>query len=270
MVDDRGGVARRRGRRPPRRVDVPARALPSGDLRDPAPHVRPVRVEPLSLKVGVEDPEEGLGVGSAAGGPLPASVVGRGVAVGEVRPEVRLATAPVDEEVLREKRGDDHPDAVVHPPLVRELPHPRVDDRVAGAPFAPGREARVGQLSRDPGEAVGLGPEALGQDPGERREDRGVELPPCQLADEDVDRLSTLGVGVLPPESRLGEEAPDADSPEAQVCREAGRPLDSGEVPGFGVPAQRADAKEVPELPALSLAALRVRGRTLHAEAGGP
>ncbi|MBA3842161.1 MAG: hypothetical protein H0X39_06015 [Actinobacteria bacterium] len=60
--------------------------------------------------------------------------------------------APVDAEILDEKRRDDQPRAVVHPAFGSELAHSRVNKWVAGVAGAPGVEgvtcvsARVGAL----------------------------------------------------------------------------------------------------------------------------
>ena len=54
------------------------------------------------------------------------------------------AGGPPGVQVLGQEAGGDHPDPVVHPPLVQQLPHPGVDDRVAGPARAPRREAVTG------------------------------------------------------------------------------------------------------------------------------
>jgi hypothetical protein len=79
----------------------------------------------------------GLGIGPHRSDPLPVAVVVRLVAVDEQAHEEALAPAPVDAEVLGQERADDQPGAIVHPPLALQLPHPRVDQREAGAPLAP-------------------------------------------------------------------------------------------------------------------------------------
>jgi hypothetical protein len=75
VVDDPRQVRARR-----RLVDVD----PGGDvpeLGDPAPDVRTVGIVAAPLERRVEDPEVGLGIGPRRGGPLPAAVVARRVAV---------------------------------------------------------------------------------------------------------------------------------------------------------------------------------------------
>ncbi len=74
-----------------------------GQLRYPAPHVVTVGVEAPALRDRVEDPEERLGIGARPRGPLPSAVVAGHVAVDQVGKEVRLATAPVDQQVLAQE-----------------------------------------------------------------------------------------------------------------------------------------------------------------------
>ena len=110
----------------------------AGELRDPAPDVGAVRVEATALRHRVEDAEVRLRVRPGRGRPLPAAVVRGDVAVDQVAHEVRLARAPVDQQVLRQERRDDHPRPVGHPARGEELAHRRIDERVA-RPAAPPR-----------------------------------------------------------------------------------------------------------------------------------
>ena len=120
-------------------------------LRHPLPDILALGVELLALQQGVEDAEVGLGVDAGAGAEAPAAVVGGEVAVDEVLHEVALAEAPVEQEVLGQEAGDDHPAPVVHVGRVVELPHRGVHDRVPCAAGAPGREERRGVLPGDVG-----------------------------------------------------------------------------------------------------------------------
>src|SRR3954469_6823878 len=66
-----------------------------------------------------------------------------------------LALAPVDAELLREERGDHEADPVRHEALARELAHPGIDEREAGAARLP-RLERVGVVVPGEGAAVAL------------------------------------------------------------------------------------------------------------------
>src|SRR5688572_3901862 len=143
VVDDRGRVTSRwAGGQGPRLVDVSAGD--AGQLRYPPADVLAVGVELAALQQGVEDPEEGGGIGAGPGGPLPAVLVRGEVAVDEQLHEVAGAPAPVEVEVLDQEAGHDHPHAVVHPRLGAQLAHPGVDDRVTGSALPPGVEPLVG------------------------------------------------------------------------------------------------------------------------------
>src|SRR5262245_49587911 len=71
----------------------------AGQLRYEAADVGALRVEPLRLEDGVEDPEVRRRVRSAARDPLPAAVVVGEVGVGELALEPGFAPLPVDVEV---------------------------------------------------------------------------------------------------------------------------------------------------------------------------
>ena len=166
---DAGGVQHLVGR-VPGVVDEAGRQ--ARQLRHPAPDVGAFGIEPLALHDRVEDPEVGLGVEAASGGPLPAGVVLRPIAVGQVLQVVRLAAAVVDQEVLGEEAGRDHPRAVVDEALAEELSRGGVDHRIAGLAarprlpvciVAPPRETGEGAAER-PLEEVGVVPErAVGE-----------------------------------------------------------------------------------------------------------
>src|SRR3546814_15369101 len=60
--------------------------------------------------------------------------------------------------MLDEEAGGDHPHAIVHPARRPELPHSRVDDRIAGAASRPCLEIGLARsvADRAPGKAVEL------------------------------------------------------------------------------------------------------------------
>ena len=114
-------------------------AVDAGELRDPPAHVRAGRVVALRLTRGVEHPVRAR-VRPGPGHPLPVAAVVRDVAVDEQVGEVGGARAPVQVQVLREKRRGDEAGAVVHESFLAQLSHPRVDERIARAAVLPCRE----------------------------------------------------------------------------------------------------------------------------------
>ena len=127
-------------RQQPRLVHVGV--VDAGQLLDVAPDVAALRVVPPRLQhdvVGAVEPA----VRAGAGHPLPVHRVVGDVAVEQQVDEVLGALAPVDVERLGQEVPDDQPGPVVHPALPRELAHPGVDDRVAGAALLPRRELLV-------------------------------------------------------------------------------------------------------------------------------
>ncbi len=106
-------------------------------LGHPATDVVTVWVELAALRDRVEDTEVRSGVGPGTCDPLPVADVLGDVTIEEKTPEVALAEPPVDEEILDQERGGDHPDPVVHPAFAGQLPHPGVDDGVTGLAFPP-------------------------------------------------------------------------------------------------------------------------------------
>ena len=136
----------------------------SAQLGHVAADVGAVGVELLRLGDRVEDPEVGRGVGAAAGHPLPVQLVLGDVAVAQVGHEPVRAVPPADVQVLDQERGHHHPHPVVHPALGLQLPHPGVDQRVAGPALLPGRQPLRGglRLVRLVGRHLGeLGPDRL-------------------------------------------------------------------------------------------------------------
>src|SRR5581483_644324 len=74
-------------------------------LGNPLTDVEAIRVELLSLQNGIEDTEVGGGIRSSTGYPLPVGRIVGGIGVHERVPEPALARAPVDQQMLDEKRG---------------------------------------------------------------------------------------------------------------------------------------------------------------------
>ena len=146
-----GGGWRRRlvgGQRPGAALgEVDDRLWPVGRV---ATHVGAGRVELPLLQQRVEDAEVRCRVEPGAGHPLPVAGVGGQVAVDQVPAEPALAAAPVDQQVLDEEAGADHPHAVRHESLRRQLPHAGIDQAVAGLAPAPRLEVAVVVAPRDP------------------------------------------------------------------------------------------------------------------------
>src|SRR5215475_7490858 len=89
------------------------------------------------------------------------------------------AGSPVEVEVLAEEGADGHPGAVVHEALLAQLPHRRVDQRVAGEALAPGRERPP--RARPAVTAVAV---VAARQRGGGGEHLVVEVAPGELADE--------------------------------------------------------------------------------------
>ena len=83
-------------------------SLNSIQLWNPLPNILTIRVKLLALKQTVEDAKVGLSIDAGRGGKAPSTVVGSKIAVDQVEHKVLLAEAPVEEEVFREERGNDH------------------------------------------------------------------------------------------------------------------------------------------------------------------
>ena len=143
-----------------------------------------LRIKPLRLAGRVEDPEVRLGIGARPRRPLPSSVVGGKIPIKKLLHEVALTPLPRDQEVLGQKGGDDHPQPVVHPPGLVELPHGCIHDRKSGLPLAP-RLKEV--LPVFPLHRVVFPAERAPGHVGEFPEDLLVEIPPEQLGDKDID-----------------------------------------------------------------------------------
>ena len=94
-------------------------------------------VKLFALGHGVENPEIGLRIASAGGYPLPTTIVGGEVKIVELESEVLLAPAPIQAKVLHQKAARHHAQTVVHVACLVELSHGRINNRVAGFPFAP-------------------------------------------------------------------------------------------------------------------------------------
>ena len=172
-----------------------------------------VRIKPLGLTGRIENPEVGLGIGTRARGPLPAPVVGGKVAIEKFLHEVTLPPLPRDQEILGKEGGHDHPQPVVHPAGLVQLPHGGIHDWKAGPALAPGLKEVLAVLPLDP--VVLLAEGALG-DVGIFPENLFVEVAPDQFRDENVDLFLGRGIVGAGP-ARYGQDRPNRDCTEAKV-----------------------------------------------------
>ena len=62
-----------------------------------------------------DHPVEGRGVDTRPHYPLPAERIGSQIGINKAVPEPALALPPIDQQMLDQKGGSDHPDAIVHP-----------------------------------------------------------------------------------------------------------------------------------------------------------
>jgi hypothetical protein len=150
----------------------------TGRLRDMLADVVALRIEAHCLKERVEDAVR-PGVRAGACHPLPVARVAGQVAVHEQIGEVGCSKAPVQANVLDEKRGGQELRAAVDPALAKELAHRRIDDRVSGAALTPGGERIIVLEPQVPSRPV-----VVVREPGPRRQELEVEVAPAELAQE--------------------------------------------------------------------------------------
>ena len=149
VIDDRArivDVERHARRLQHRDRRLPGFVYPFGrkprELGQEPAHVRPIGVEAPALGCRIEDPEVRCGVRAAPGDPLPAERIRGEVGIDQGVPEPRGAVGPRQQQILDQERTRDHAHPVVHPARAPQLPHARIDDRVAGAPAVPRGERR--------------------------------------------------------------------------------------------------------------------------------
>ncbi len=148
------------------------------------------------------------------GGPLPVELVVDDVAVHQQVQEVPGADPPVHVQRLRQETRRQQACPVVHPALVPQLAHGRVDDRIAGAPLPPRGDVLGGVVLAAPAVVAGavVPPGRLGA----RRQHLMVEVPPAQLTHERVRARTSLPAGPVDG-LRRGER------PEVEVRRQPRR-----------------------------------------------
>ena len=154
---------------------------------------------------------------------MPAAIVRRKVEVIKLLGKVFLAQTPVNAEIFGQKRSNHHAQSVVHPAAMIQLAHRGIDQRVTGAPLAPGLVAfrPVGPLNR-----VVVRFERLAEaDLREAVEDHEVEVTPDQFAEPDR-RFVFPG---------KANQFADRDRAKAQMNRKVGNAFDRREVPQIAV-----------------------------------
>ena len=115
-------------------------AVHFAQLGHPLANVFAVGVKLLALEQRVKDAKVRLRIDPSRRREAPATIVGGKVAVDEMLHEIPLTHAPVDQQVLGQERGDDHPASVVHVAHVVELAHGGVDNGEARLAVTPGLE----------------------------------------------------------------------------------------------------------------------------------
>ena len=163
---------------------------------------------------------------------MPAAVVGRQVEVIELFGEIGLAPAPVQAQVLDQKAGRDHAQPVVHIAAGIELAHGGIDQRVAGAAFAPGGKEGVGLGSRLPFDGVIRRLEAALHHIRLVGQDLEVEVAPDQLAEPGGRPFACRGRPVLVVGRLMGEAGQLAyrHGAKAQMDAEIAGPLEGRKV----------------------------------------
>src|SRR5450756_1518975 len=154
------------------------------ELRHPAPDIAAVGIELSAPQHRIEHAEIRGGIGTGARDPLPVARIAGGVGVDQRVPKPFLSLAPVDQEMLDQERGRDHPHPVVHHPGVPELAHAGIDDGIAGLAALPRPQCL---LVICPGKGVeGRLQIALGEI-GHVKQQVATEFAPAQFAQEFVD-----------------------------------------------------------------------------------
>jgi len=218
------------------------------ELGDPLLDVGAVGVEADALEPGVLDAEVGGGVGSGAGGPLPAAVVAGVFAIDELLHEEGFAEPPVAVQVFGEEHGGDHAEAIVHEAGLQELAHARIDDGEAGGAGGPALEIGLGA---GPGESDPVGRKLLLKDVRVMPEDGDVELSPGEFFDIGLDGGLRGGLvggsGLCPGGEAAVVNLANAEEAEAQILAEQGSRLPGGEIALLAVAEENAGVDEVLE-----------------------
>jgi hypothetical protein len=164
-------------------------------LRQVAPNKIPLPVELLRLRHRIENPEPRLRIAPGRRRPLPAADIRGQVVIVQLARKITFAPAPVDAQVLHQKAGRDHAQPVVHEAGRVQLRHGRVDQRIAGAAFAPGRKQVLRAIARFPHHGVKGRLERLLRDVRVVEQDHRVEVAPDQFRQPDRGARAAGAVG---------------------------------------------------------------------------
>ena len=203
----------------------------AGQFGQVAANEAPLGIEFLRLEDGVENPKVRLCIAPCRGGPLPAAVVGGQVIVVQVLGKKALAPAPVNSQVLGQKTGHHHAQAVVHIARLQQLPHGRIYQGVARAGCAPGLP-QVGGLV--PWHVVVFGLEGVGDHLGVVVQNHEIKITPGQFSQPG---LRPLAAGRRLLGRQCGQLA-DGNGAKAQMHRQIRDPFAPRKIAGLVVSVQ--------------------------------
>src|ERR1700722_13557006 len=186
------------------------------ELRHPAPDIEAIGIELFALQYWIEYAEVGGGIGAAAGDPLPVGGIAAGVGVDQRVPKPFFSLAPVDQEMLDQKRRHHHSDPIVHDAGVPEFAHPGVDDGIAGLTALPRLKRPVVAL---PWKGVERGLQVATCQIRHVKQQMTAEFTPAQFAQEFVD---VAGKAMAPGRGEASgvPDLPWTDLAKAQMRRE--------------------------------------------------
>lgn len=169
----------------------------------PGLNVSELFVEFFRLCTRIKNPEVGRGINPATRYPLPVADIARHFIVQQFLREIRLAPAPIDQQMFAQETRSDHAYAIVHGAGCIELAHTGVDDGITGGAFAPALEFR---LIVAPLDSIVLRLEAALWRMREMPENLTEELAPDQFIAENIAMRECML-----------EYLPDTDCAKAQV-----------------------------------------------------
>lgn len=193
---------------------------------NPLPDIGAIRIEFYSLRHRVENPEVGCSVGAATGDPLPAGSIAGKVGIDERVPKPSFSFAPMDEEILDQKRGRDHAYAIVHPACMPKLPHACINNWKACLAFLPGTKPL---WVITPRESIELSAQRLGRQLREMKQKVGREFPPYEFLQKCFETLALIAAARGPGFRRM-PNGRRAEFPKVKVRGKTGRALMIGPV----------------------------------------
>src|ERR1700722_20265748 len=194
------------------------------ELRHPAPDIEAIGIELFALQYWIEYAEVGGGIGAAAGDPLPVGGIAAGVGVDQRVPEPFFSLAPIDQEMLDQKRRHHHPHPVVHDAGVPEFAYPGIDDGIAGLAALPRLQRHVVAL---PWKGVERRLEISICEARHVKQKMAAEFTPAQFAQE-LDDAAGMSLSSGGGNARVVPGLPLAALAKAQVRRKPGRAVSIG------------------------------------------